>query len=231
MPFLASLLGLSRGPAAEPTAVPTPMHAPAARSRWAMQASLCAALLLAGCAGPEPRATLITLPSLAGSAAAPAAAVASAPARWLAVRRVQLPEYLQARRVRFRADASTVGEWPHAFWAERLEVAVSREFTAALAQRLGAWQVCEGTCASAPPHAVLLVEFSTLDFRRDRGRLTGSARLLVTTGDAQARVLLAWQEAIDEPAPREGPQGQAEALGAALQRLADAAARRLASLP
>ncbi|MCV6022215.1 hypothetical protein OFO93_37510, partial [Escherichia coli] len=63
------------------------------------------------------------------------------------------------------------------------------------------------------------------------GRLTGSARLLATTGDAQARVLLAWQEAIDEPAPREGPQGQAEALGAALQRQADAAARRLASLP
>lgn len=212
--------------------------APARRAAgWV--AALGAAWLLAGCSGPEPRAMLVTLPSLgvppaaaAGPAAGPAAATAAAPAlRWLAVRRLQLPEYLQARRVRYRADASTIAEWPHAFWAERLEVAASREFAAALAGQLPGWQVCEGVCTARPADAVLLVEFAPLDFRRDSGRLAGMARLTVTTGDAQARVLQAWQDTLDAPAPREGPQGQAEALGAALQRLAERTARRLATLP
>lgn len=201
--------------------------------RWRACALALVAAALVACANQEPRRTLVTLPTLAPPPVAPPAAGAAdgdLASRWLAVRRVGLPEYLQARRVRYRADATTIAEWPHAFWAERLEVAASREFTAALAAALPGWRVCEGGCAARAPDAVLLVELSPLDFRGAQSRLEGTARMTVTSGDT-ARVLLAWQEALQIAAPRGGPQGQAEALGHALQHLAATAARRVSSLP
>ena len=98
----------------------------------------------------------------------------------LVVRRLDLPEYLVARRVRYRADASTIGEWPHTFWAERFEIGMTREFTDAMRQVLPGWVVCETACGERTPALSLQVELVPLDFWRSELRLRARARMSVS---------------------------------------------------
>ena len=129
------------------------------------------AAVLAACASPSPAPVLLTLPPALPSPpgavpAAPSAPAPGASAPVLAVRRVAIPEYLVARRVRYRADASTLAEWPNTYWAERIEIGVSREFVAALRQQLPGWALCDTNCGDQIPTLTLQVELVPMDYLR-----------------------------------------------------------------
>jgi uncharacterized lipoprotein YmbA len=188
-------------------------------SRFLCVAALSLAALIAGCASPTPPPVLLALPALAG-ATPTAAGSAGVPPRVLALRRVAIPEYLVARRVRYRADASTLAEWPHTFWAERIEVAVMREFAAALRQRLPGWTVCEAACADLAPELNLQVDLAPLDYLRGVRRLDARARIVLATADAVPRTLDARELAFSIAAAADGAPGQAQALSELLGALA-----------
>lgn len=189
---------------------------------------LSAALLLAACAsGGRPQ--LLTLPSAPAPVPPAAAAATATPARVLVLRRVELPEYLLSRHLRYRADAATLGEWPGAVWAERIEVGVTRELAAALRARLPGWTVCDGACADGTPgDLVLRVGFAPLDVQR-------ATRRLQAAFDAQASAggVTAWrlQQRIDGALGADTPQAHAQAIAAALAAAADALAVRLRVAP
>jgi uncharacterized lipoprotein YmbA len=189
-----------------------------------------AAWLLAGCAS-RPPPELLSLPL---SAAAPDAAAAVPPpgdTPVLIVRRVALPEYLLSRRVRYRADASTLAEWPDTVWAERIEVAASRELLAGLRAALPGWTVCEPGCAGMAAGArwvSLRFELESMDFMRSLGRLQSRALLtLDTTGQAPRQ----WVLQREVVASGDTPQGHALAIAELLQGLAQSAAAAVKGLP
>ena len=167
----------------------------------------CAALL-AGCdASPSTPPVLLSLPpavTTSAAGAAPAGSASAAP-QLLAIRRIGIPEYLVARRVRYRADASTLAEWPNTFWAERIEIGVSREFVSALRQQLPGWAVCESNCGDLQPAVALQVEMAPMDFVRSTQRLQARARITLSDGSS-ARVLSTEERVYDLPASAATPQ-------------------------
>ena len=213
-------------------------------------ATLAAALLaislstgLGGCVSSVPAPLLLTLPSVAlhgdapGQAATPATLTPSATAPLLVLRRVELPEYLVSRRVRYRTDATTLGEWPNTYWAERIEIGVGREFAAALRQQLPGWAVCDTDCGDAAPLRTLEVELLSMDFLRGTQTLRARARLTVRGRDkghtndnvAPAAAPRAPSDELtyDLPAGADTPQAHAQAITTLLQQLARAAALRV----
>ena len=202
-------------------------------SRFTCVAALSLVVLLAGCASPAPPPVLLALPALAGAAApgAPAAVAAVPPPRVLALRRIAIPEYLVARRVRYRADASTLAEWPHTFWAERIEVAVMREFAAALRQRLPGWTVCDAACADLAPELNLQVELAPLDYLRSTRRLDARARIVLATAGAVPRTLDARELAFSIAAAADSAPGHAQALSELLGALAQQVAPLVQAAP
>ena len=142
------------------------------------------ATTLGGCASNPSAPVLLTLPSAALSALVPDAVATSVPSPQppqprLVLRRVTLPEYVVARRVRFRTDAATLAEWPNTYWAERIEIGVAREFGVALRQQLPGWVVCDTNCAESPPLLTLEVELLSMDFVRATRTLHARARVSV----------------------------------------------------
>ena len=180
--------------------------------------------LLAACASTSPAPVLLTLPpALAPAAGTAPAAAASAPL--LAVRRINIPEYLVARRVRYRADASTLAEWPNTFWAERIEIGVSREFVSALRQQLPGWALCDTTCGDALPALSLQVDLVPMDYLRGDRRLQARARLVLSSSSSVPPKELRSQElAFDVPTGADTPQAQAQAISELLKQAAQAAA-------
>ena len=158
--------------------------------------ALAIAALLGACASPSPAPVLLTLPPSALNAAAPAPpAPASAPV--LAVRRVVIPEYLVARRVRYRADASTLAEWPNTYWAERIEIGVSREFVSALRAQLPGWAFCETNCGDQSPALNMQLELVPMDYLRAAQKLQGRARITLSGAGAAAPMLQTQELPID----------------------------------
>ena len=195
-----------------------------------------AAVLLGGCASPSPAPILLSLPPAVTGATttatvpvpatatdSPRTAAAASP-KLLAIRRVGIPEYLVARRVRFRADASTLAEWPNTYWAERIEIGVSREFMSALRQQLPGWELCENTCGDREPNLALQVDMVPMDFVRSTQTLTARARVTVSTAGAATRTLQTreWDYALKAGA--ETAQAQAQVISELLIRVATAAA-------
>ncbi|WP_157270319.1 ABC-type transport auxiliary lipoprotein family protein [Azohydromonas aeria] len=207
-------------------------RAAAALSRFLPCAALLPLLLLllAGCAGsPPPSTVLLALPTLgdAGPAGAPAAPTAQSldPQRpVLVVRRVVLPEYLLARRVRFRANDTTVDDWPGTFWAERIEVGMTRELAGALRAALPGWTLCNASCTdgsdgAAQPRAwALRLEFAPLDYRRDRRELFTVARASLEAPDGIT--LQRSERRYTLQAAADTPQAHAAVLGELLRRVA-----------
>lgn len=195
--------------------------------RW-----LCitAVMSLGACASSDPPPLLLTLPSSALQAAPAAAPPASAP-RTLVLQRVGLPEYLLSRRVRFRDSASSLADWPHTWWAERIEIGVTREMTAALRARLPGWRVCESTCADDSRDQVRLhIDFQALDFVRAGGsaKLQAVALAHAMRGDTtlwRAEQRLALDAAADTP------RAHASAISDALRSVADTLAARVRETP
>ena len=202
------------------TPTPTPFLRSARRVRAGLL--LAAALALAGCAS-TPAPTLLTLPSVPAPSGLVPSPAADAPV--LAVARLDLPEYIVSRRVRYRADASTLAEWPNTFWAERIEVGMSRDFAAALRERLPAWRICELNCHERGAVATLRVVFSRVDYLRQERVLRASARLVVLGTGARPSELQDQERRYEIPARGDGPQAQAEAYAGLLSQVArDAAA-------
>ena len=191
--------------------------------------SVAAAAVLSGCASPSPAPILLSLPLAvpSGTAAptmdAPTATGAAGP-RLLAIRRVGIPEYLVARRVRYRADASTLAEWPNTYWAERIEIGVSREFMSALRQQLPGWELCENTCGDREPSLALQVDMVPMDFVRNAQQLQARARVTVSSAGAAPRTLQAAELTYALPALADTAQAQAAAVTELLRRVATATA-------
>ena len=202
------------------------------KTRGVALACAGAAALLAGCVSHGPAPVLITLPSTVpfkASAPASAASTAAQPQRLLAVRRVELPEYLVARRMRYRADASTLAEWPNTYWAERIEIGVTREFLSALRAELPGWTLCEGQCAEGTPEWTLQVDLTLVDYLRDARTLKASANITLSATGATQRVLRWPQQNYEIPAAADTPQAQAQALSDVLRRTALAAKEALST--
>jgi uncharacterized lipoprotein YmbA len=198
------------------------------------------AAALAGCASREPRPTLLTVPAAArpaqGASVSSITPVPRQPGAVLAVRRLGLPEYIQARRVRYRADASTLAEWPNTFWAERIEVGLAREFQAALRQALPGWQLCDDDCSERNATLSVQVDLAPLDFVRSRLTLQAHARIVVSslpaasaggkpgTVAAPPRPLLTLERNFELAASADTPQAHAQTLSDLLEALAFAVA-------
>ncbi len=190
-------------------------------------APLLTACVLAACASSTPAPVLLTLPPALAAAPAPSinsTASASASAPVLAVRRLNLPEYLVARRVRFRADASTLAEWPNTYWAERIEIGMSREFIAALRQQLPGWTLCDGQCGDQTPAFSLQIDFAPLDFVRATHKLQARARMTVSDGGAPPKVLRTAESNFEIAAGADTAQAQAQAMAELVRQAAALAA-------
>ncbi|WP_298235717.1 ABC-type transport auxiliary lipoprotein family protein, partial [uncultured Azohydromonas sp.] len=168
----------------------------------------------AGTASAGGAATAAVPPDAAASAAPLAAPV-------LIVRRPVLPEYLLARRVRFRASDTVVDDWPGVFWAERIEVALTRELTAALRAQLPGWTLCEAECTAGgvePRARTLRLEFTPLDYRRDHRELFTEVRAVLQ--DANGTLRQRTERRYTLQATADTPQAHAEVLGELLRRVA-----------
>ena len=195
--------------------------------RWArLQVFMLACTLAACAASPATPPLLLTLPS--SVTAAPAASAAPNPAGpipVLAVRRPTLPEYLLSRRVRYRQDPSTLGEWRDTFWGERIEIGVERAFDAALQDQLPDWAMCGSECGERTPALRLQLDISTLDYLRSTRRLQAQARLTLSVVGTNARTLPSRTYTYELPGSGDTPQSQATVMGELLQHIArDAAA-------
>lgn len=176
--------------------------------------------LLAGCAAPTPAPVLLTLPAVTTNAAAPDSPGAAEARPLLAVRRVGIPEYLVARRVRYRADPATLAEWPNTYWAERIEIGVSREFVAALRQQLPGWGICDTSCTDQQAALNLQVDLAPMDFLRGAKKLQGRARISVSGNGVPLKVLASREIGYDIPASGDSAQSQAETIAALIQQVA-----------
>ena len=196
-----------------------------------LAAPLWAATVLAACASSPPAPVLLTLPP--ALAAAPALAInlaASAPAPVLAVRRLNLPEYLVARRVRFRAEASTLAEWPNTYWAERIEIGMSREFVSALRQQLPGWVLCDAQCGDQTPAFSLQIDFAPLDFVRAAQKLQAHAHITLSDGSAPPKVLQSAESNFEIAAAADTAQAQAQAMAELVRQAAAVAAPMVRSM-
>ncbi|WP_374595172.1 membrane integrity-associated transporter subunit PqiC [Aquabacterium sp.] len=190
-------------------------------------ASLALAVL-SGCASAPPT-TFLALPTadMASPAAAPASA-ASAVSPVLIVRRVGVPEYLDVSAVRYRADASTLAEWPSTAWAERPAVALTRELVARLRLALPGWTVCDGTCPSGQGGRVVQAEWAPLDYLRAQGTLSAELRYSITNPTAgvdQSAALRTGSQRWSLPVSPDSAAGQARAIASVV----DAAAQAIAA--
>lgn len=178
---------------------------------------------LAGCASSPP-SVLLALPAAVPPATAVRQVTSAMPV--LAVGRLDLPEYLVSKRVRYKVDATTVGEWPETFWAERIEVGATREFVAALQRQLPAWRVCDANCSELLPAAALQVAVIEMDYVRSAARLHGKVRFTVTVGaNAGSKEMRGEERVYDVAAQGDTAQAQAQAVTELLRRIAvDAAA-------
>ncbi len=180
-------------------------------------------ILLAACASPSPAPVLLTLPPPAvGEFAIAPAEAGSGPV--LAVRRVNIPEYLVARRVRYRADASTLAEWPNTYWAERVEIGVSREFVSALRQQLPGWTLCDINCGDRIPTLSLQVDLVPMDYLRAAQKLQSRARITVSSGATVSQVLQTQELPYELSGAADSAQTQAQLMAELIRQVAQAAA-------
>ena len=187
-------------------------------------APLALAAIVAACASSSPAPVLLTLPPTDAPAAAAAAPGDSASAPLLAVRRGAIPEYLVSRRVRYRADAATLAEWPNTYWAERIEIGVSREFVSALRQQLPGWAMCDTNCGDQMPGLNLQVSFAPMDYLRGARTLQARARITLSGGGLPARELSTRDLSVEIPANADTAQAHAQAISTLIEKVAAEAA-------
>ncbi|MGH6646959.1 PqiC family protein [Aquabacterium sp.] len=190
-------------------------------------------LSLTACSTPPPP-VLLSLPlppaeapvHLVAMAPAAPASAASAP-RFLTVRRVNIPEYLQTDAVRYRQADNTLGEWPGTAWAERLEVGLTNQLALLLRQALPAWTVCDAHCPSVPTGQVLIVNIAPLDYLRPAGQLRADVAWRVTGPGSIPTPVAFGGGSSTLPVTSDTPVGQAAAMSALLDTVAKDVANQL----
>ncbi len=202
---------------------------PAPRFLPARSGALLLAALLAGCAHGPTRVLIALPPADAPEQAANVFAVSSPP-HVLLVRRLVIPEYMAAPKVRYWSGPATLAEWPDTYWAERVEIGMAREFVAALQRRLPGWTVCDASCGDTPVDLTLKVELRRLDAVRHEQSLIASARAAFSAPPAAASAVstLPFSRSFSVSLPADTPQGQARAMSDLLGQLADASVAALA---
>lgn len=183
--------------------------------------ALLGVLALAGCASAPP-SILLSLPAVSAPEAAVRTVNPAMPV--LAVGRLEVPEYLVSRRVRYKVDSSTVGEWPETYWAERIEVGISREFNAALQKRLPDWRICEANCTPLGATTALQVAIVQLDYLRGEKRLAAKVRLTLEDTGVARQVLRGEERAYQVTANGDSAQAEAQAITDLLRKVAGDAA-------
>lgn len=188
----------------------------------AMGAAVVTLTVLAGCASAPP-SVLLSLPAAKATSAAPVRTVTPS-MQVLAVGRIEVPEYLVSRRVRYKIDSSTVGEWPETYWAERIEIGISRQFNAALQKRLPDWRVCDANCTPQGATIALQVAIVQLDYLRSEKRLVGKVRLHLEDTGAAHQVLRGEERDYQVIATGDTAQAQAQGLTDLMGMIANDAA-------
>lgn len=178
-------------------------------------------LWLAACASvPPPRLILLT-----NDEARPTVAGTTRPL--LAVRGVQLPEYLLRSAVVYRASDAELARFPDAEWAERLNVAVTRWIAQQLAAELPQYDVHAYGGAAAPALAleVTLTRFEAV--APQTFQLRGDWRLARPgAGEPVAEAGLS----ADVPLSALTPEGVVAAMNTALKQASQSIAERLRAL-
>lgn len=205
--------------------------APAARPAAAL---LSLALLFGGCATKDTPSMLIALPDPPmPSPLEPSAALARSAGPTLIVGRVELPEYWQSRSVRYRGTGASVEAWPDTYWAERVEIGVSRHMAIEMGRAAQDWLVCDGACE--PPAGAtwrLKVILPQLEYRRAERRLDASANWTLLPLPAALHLghaVVRGQQSFSVKADADSPHAQAEALTALTRQIAAAIAGQLPS--
>lgn len=196
---------------------------------WALATSVA---VLTGCASAPPERSWLSLPiessvvSTPAAASAPTGITPPAPRGTPLFRlvRVQIPEYLQSNRVRFRDSASTLAEWSGVRWAERIEIGLTRHLAAQLNGLAGPGAVCEDACNATPTGGNLQVSFVVLDHDRPQARLHAQVNWALTPTPGSVNTPRQGQARWTEPVQEDSPAGQA----AAMARVNAAIARELA---
>ena len=182
-------------------------------------ASVALLMALAGCGSTQPERTWLSLPLELGapstSTTAPTALTPTPPSRALPpirLLRVQIPEYLQSNHVRYRDSASTLAEWPGVRWAERLEMALTRQLGLQLHELGEAGWICEDPCHTQSEGGNLQVSYAALDFDRAQARLHARALWTLTPAPGSAGTLQQGQLRLSEAVREDSPAGQAAAM-------------------
>jgi uncharacterized lipoprotein YmbA len=197
---------------------------------WALGLSALGAL--SACSSLPPP-TLLSLPlpsepapaattSVLAKAVPPASSASSAAAaKFLIVRRVNVPEYLQTDAVRYRAADNTLAEWPGTAWAERLEVGLTGHLVLQLRQALPpGWSVCDAHCPAWPNGLVLVVDISPLDYVRPAGQLRADVHWRVMDASGAPKLVSSGGSALTEAVTPDSPVGQATAMSKVLGNIA-----------
>ena len=205
---------------------------------WRFAMTAVAIALLMACA-TTPEAILIALPDIS-QADSPQPDISqpdipqpdipqpasSLPCARLVVRTLTVPEYMRSRRVRYRADPETIAQWTDAYWAERIEVGMTRAFAAALRARLPRWTICEAGCGDSTPTITLTLDLLRLDLVRRQHEVLTTAQFGLSSIAASTRPPAGPEPllVLSTPVMTDSAQGEAQALSAMLERLADRAA-------
>lgn len=182
-----------------------------------------------GACSTAPMPTLLSLPlppaqPAPSAVAAPPASAASAP-RFLTLRRVNIPEYLQTDAVRYRNADSTLVEWTNTAWAERLEVGLTNHLALLLRQALPSWTVCDSHCPSMPTGQVLIVNIAPLDYVRSSGQLRADVGWRITGPGSAPTPVFSGSSTTSTPVSPDTPVGQAAAMSTLLNQVAQDVAR------
>jgi uncharacterized lipoprotein YmbA len=183
---------------------------------------LLAGAAIAACAS-APTRVLVALPPSAAPEQRPGVSAASLAPRVLLVRRLVIPEYMAAPKIRYWSGPATLAEWPDTYWGERVEIGMAREFVSALRRRLPGWTVCDASCGDTPVDLTLKVELLRLDaWRHDRSLSASSQAEL--SGRKSATLPSQggpWARSFTLPLAADTAQGQARAISDLLAALAD----------
>jgi uncharacterized lipoprotein YmbA len=188
---------------------------------------------LISCASIPDPALIALLPAGGGGTTTPAV-TARDTAGVLLVRRLNIPEYMMSRRVRFWADTGYLAEWPNTYWAERIETGMAREFVAAVRDQLHEWTICDATCGEMKPGVIVKVDLIRLDVVRGEARIKATAEIRVATALTSPPTPTATNESslnslFSVPIAADTAQGQAQAMAVLLQELARASATAILS--
>ena len=201
-----------------------------------------AAAMLAGCGSTPPAPTVwLAVPAVTAIAAqttAPLSADANARhAPTVVVQRLRVPEYLQTTALRYRDGEHSFAEWPHARWAERVEVNLTRHLAQSLQAQRSAWRWCEAPC-NHPGSGSVQVAYQSLEIQRAAREVVAVVHWQISppgleaasghprSGSGQGPVQGPWQGQWQHRQPITGdtPQAQVAALAAINAALAQALA-------